>query len=129
MSAFTLRYSWVLRRGASLRRRVARGALLGLGWCLTVVGAVGALLPGHLGLLPLIIGLIIVLRSSIQARRQFVSLQRRHPKVMFPIRRLLRREPEVLPVAWQQALRFERLLLPRRWRMARRIRWRFFRRR
>lgn len=120
----------MLGRRSSMRRRVARGALLGFGWALIVVGVVGAVLPGHLGVAPLIIGLIIVLRSSIQARRRFVRMQRRHPKVMFPIRRLLRREPEVLAVAWQQILRFERLVLPRRWRLARRWRrWMFPRRR
>ena len=95
---------------------------MGFGWVLLSVGAIGTVLPGHLGLPLLILGLIIVLRSSAQARRQFVGLQRRHPKLMFPIRRLLRREPEVFPVAWQQALRLERMLLPRRWRPARTIR-------
>ena len=37
----------------------------------------------------------------VRARRQFIGLQRRHPKILFPVRRLLRREPEVVPVAWQ----------------------------
>jgi len=110
------------RRPRTLLDRVARYALLALGWCLIVVGVPGALLPGHLGLPFLIAGLIIVLRTSLHARRQFIGLQRRHPKVIFPIRRLLRREPEVFPVAWQQLLRFERMIVPKRWRMARR--WR-----
>ena len=129
MSALELRPSWLLGRRRSLRRRVALGALTGLGWLLVVVGAVGTLLPGHLGLPLLIVGLILLLRSSRQARRQFVGLQRRHPRLIFPIRRLLRREPEVFPVAWQQFLRFERLIVPRRWRLARRLRRRLFRRR
>jgi uncharacterized membrane protein YbaN (DUF454 family) len=101
---------------------VARAAFVALGWALIVVGVVGALLPGHLGLPLMVVGLIIVLRSSFQARRRFVHLQRRHPRLLFPIRRLLRREPEVIPVAWQQILRMERLVLPRSWRVARRVR-------
>ena len=128
MSALELRSAWLLGRRRSLRRRVTLGALTALGWLLVVVGALGTLLPGHLGLPLLILGLILLLRSSRQARRQFVGLQRRHPRLIFPIRRLLRREPEVFPVAWQQLLRFERLILPRRWRPARRMRRRLFRR-
>jgi hypothetical protein len=38
------------------------------------------------------------------------------------MRRLLRREPEVIPVAWQQVLRTEKAVLPRRWRFAGRTR-------
>ena len=119
----------VRRRPTSLRRRAWRFALLVLGWLLIAVGLVGALLPGHIGAPVLIVGLIIVLRTSRPARRLFIGLQRRHPRWFFPIRRLLRKEPEVAAVAWQQLLRTERLLLPRRWRPARRVRrWLFARR-
>ena len=90
------------------------------------VGAVFAILPGHLGLLLLVPGLIVVLRQSRPARRHFIGLQRRHPKFIFPIRRLLRREPEVFAVAWQQVIRMERWILPKSWRPARRIRRRLF---
>ncbi len=109
--------------------RVGRAVLIGLAWLLIVVGAVGSVLPGHLGLPVLILGLIILLRSSRGARKRFIDLQRRHPRFVFPLRRLLRRRPEILPVAWQQALRLERLLVPRRWRRARSLRRRLFRRR
>lgn len=109
-------------------RRFARGATLAAGGALMAVGAVGAVLPGHLGVPVLVLGLIVVLRTSRPARRQFIGLQRRHPKIVFPIRRLLRREPEVFPVAWQQVLRVERRLLPSRWRFARGTRRRMFRR-
>jgi len=90
------------------------------------VGAIGTLLPGHLGAPILAIGLVVALRSSFRARRQFIGLQQRHPKILFPVRRLLRREPEVIPVAWQALLRIERGVLPRRWRFAvkTRRRWR-----
>ncbi|HEX4740650.1 MAG TPA: hypothetical protein VH353_04895 [Caulobacteraceae bacterium] len=121
MSAFTLRGA-SFGSGKSLGRRLARAALVGLGWACILVGVVGTLLPGHLGLPFLVVGLIVVLRSSFQARRRFVDLQRRHPRLLFPVRRLLRREPEIIPVAWQQLLRLERLLLPRRYRVAQRLR-------
>ena len=110
-----------------LWRKLARGAVIAGGSVLVAVGFVGALLPGHLGVPVLVVGLIIVLRASFQARRQFIGLQRRHPKFVFPIRRLLRREPEVMPVAWQQVLRVERMVIPRRHRIARGVRRRFFR--
>jgi hypothetical protein len=129
MTAVTERTVRLIRRPISMRRRAWRFALLTLGWLLLVVGLVFAMLPGHVGLPVLIAGLIIVLRASRPARRMFIGLQRRHPRFFFPIRRLLRREPEVLPVAWQQVLRTERFLLPRGWRPARRIRrWLFVRR-
>ena len=103
-------------------RRVMRAMTLAFGWMMVVVGAIFALLPTHIGLLLLVPGLIIILRQSISARRRFIGLQRRHPKFVFPIRRLLRREPEVLPVLWQQILRIERFLFRSRRRPARRLR-------
>ncbi|MDB5458039.1 MAG: hypothetical protein JWP92_3624 [Caulobacter sp.] len=99
--------------------RVARWALITLGGLVMLAGAVLTPLPGHVGLPLLVIGLMIVLRNSIQARRRFIRLQRRHPKMVFPIRRLLRREPEVILVVWQQLLRTERLVV-------RRASWRVF---
>ena len=87
-------------------------------------------LPLHLpGMAVIVIGLMMVLRNSFKARRSFVRLQHRHPKTLFPFRRLLRREPEVFPVAWQQTLRLERVVLPPRRRFLVRIRHRWLRRR
>jgi hypothetical protein len=71
-----------------------------------LAGVVLTPLPGHLGLPLLVIGLMIVLRNSFQAKRRFLRWQRRHPKLIFPIRRLMRREPEIMLVAWQQLLRY-----------------------
>jgi len=120
----------VIRRPISLRRRAWRFALLTIGWVLMAVGIVFAVLPGHIGVPVFMVGLIVVLRTSRPARRLFIGLQRRHPRWFFPIRRLLRRQPEVAAVAWQQVLRMERFVLPRRWRPARRVRrWLFTRRR
>jgi len=85
-------------------------------------GLVLAPLPGHIGLPLLVVGLMIVLRNSFKAKRQFVRMQRAHPKMVFPIRRLMRRDPEIIPVFWQQYLRLERLILPKRIRFAGRCR-------
>jgi hypothetical protein len=101
---------------------------LGAGWLLIAGGLVLALLPGHLGVPLLAVGVIVVLRNSYRARRQFIHLQRRHPRFVFPVRRLIRREPEVLPVLWQQVLRFERLVLPKSWRRGAAWRKRYFKR-
>jgi len=106
--------------------RLARWGLLALGGLIMFVGLGLTFLPGHLGLPLLVVGLMIVLRNSIKARRQFVRMQRAHPKMVFPIRRLMRREPEIVLVFWQQTLRVERLVLPRRLRflVRGRRRWR-----
>lgn len=102
--------------------RILRVVLVTLGLVLIAAGALIAPLPGPLGLPLTVVGLMLVLRNSFKARKQFVRFQHAHPKIVFPIRRLLRREPEVVLVAWQQALRIERLIVPRRWRVA--VRWR-----
>ena len=87
-----------------------------------VAGFLIAPLPGPMGLPVAVIGLMLILRNSFKARKHFVRFQHAHPKLVFPIRRLLRREPEVVAVAWQQTLRVERVVAPRRWRVA--ARWR-----
>ncbi len=101
-----------------MARRGVRWVMLLVGFALLPIGVVGAVLPTHLGAIFLVIGLALILRASYSARRTFIRVQRRHPKVVFPLRRLLRREPEVMPVAWQQILRTERAVLPRHWRVA-----------
>ena len=95
-------------------RWARRWAMMGLGVALLAVGAVGSLLPGHLGLPVLVVGLAVVLRSSFTAKRSFVRLQRRHPNWVFPLRRLMRRKPEVLRVMWHASLRSERFFFRRR---------------
>jgi hypothetical protein len=105
-----------------LLSRIARWVFLTIGVLIVILGIVIAPLPGPGGLPVIVIGLMIVLRNSFAARRHFVRFQRAHPKLIFPIRRLLRREPEVLQVAWQQMLRMERLVLPSRWRVGVRTR-------
>jgi hypothetical protein len=129
MSVASLRTLNPLRAlSPTLWRRLGRWVAIGLGYVLILVGAVGTVLPGHLGAPVLALGLVIALRSSFTARRQFIGLQQRHPKILFPVRRLLRREPEVMPVAWQAVLRLERRVLPRRVRLAVKLRRRLRRR-
>ena len=102
--------------------RVLRPFLVVLGILVALAGVLIAPLPGPGGLPVIVLGLMLILRNSFKARRQFVKFQRAHPKVVFPIRRLLRREPEVVAVAWQQTLRVERLVLPSRFRFIGRTR-------
>lgn len=102
--------------------RALRFGLVAIGLLIVVAGVLIAPLPGPMGLPVVVVGLMIVLRNSFRARKQFIRFQRAHPKMVFPLRRLLRREPEVMPVAWQQTLRIERLVLPKGWRRA--VRWR-----
>lgn len=116
------------RRRARLARllretaaRAFRIAAIGFGGLVILAGAILTPLPGHIGLPMLVLGLMVVLRYSFQARKQFIRLQRRHPKLVFPIRRLMRREPEVLLVVWQQLLRTEKMVLRRpHWRVLKR---------
>jgi len=105
--------------------RVARWALIGLGVVVILLGIAIAPLPGPGGLPVIVVGLMILLRNSFWAKRQFVRLHRRHPRTVSPIRRLLRRDPEVFPVFWQGILRTERVLLARERRFARKLRLRF----
>jgi len=113
----------------AMMRKGVRLAMVGVGWAIIALGVVAFLLFLHtLGILLAAIGLVLVLRHSFTARRSFIRAQRRHPKIVFPIRRLIRREPEVMPVAWQASLRFERMITPRRLRglrVLRRIRRRW----
>jgi hypothetical protein len=100
---------------------VWRALSLVVGLVLMAVGFVGALLPTHLLGIFMLVGLILVLRSSFSWKRRFVRMKRRYPRFVHPLRRLLRRDPEVWPVIWHELLRAERIL-PRKWRRLRR--WR-----
>jgi len=112
------RLALLLRETAA---RAYRIAAIAFGGVVILAGAILTPLPGHVGLPMLVIGLMIVLRYSFQARKTFIRLQRRHPKLVFPIRRLMRREPEVLLVFWQQLLRTEKMILRKaRWRVLKR---------
>jgi hypothetical protein len=107
--------------------RIGRWLMIGVGLLVVLAGVLISPLPGPGGIPVIVVGLMLVLRNSFWARKQFIRVQKRHPNWVFPIRRLLRREPEVFPVAWQQVLRMERLVLPARYRIA--VRWRRSRKR
>ena len=109
-------------------RAALRWLWIALGLLLMAVGLVGVFLPTHLLGVFLVLGLILVLRNSVRARRRFVTMHRRHPRWVHPLRRLLRRKPEVWPVLWHETLRAERWL-PARFRRLRRWRraWRAWR--
>jgi hypothetical protein len=108
--------------------RIKRFGMVLLGLAIIAAGILIAPLPGPGGIPVIVVGLMVVLRNSFKARRQFVRLQRAHPRVLSPIRRLLRRDPEFILLFYQQTLRVERILLPRRLRFVRATR-RTFRRR
>ncbi|MEI7933361.1 MAG: hypothetical protein WCI21_09985 [Alphaproteobacteria bacterium] len=110
-------------------RNIVRWILLGLGLVLAVLGVLMAPLPGPLGVPVTLLGLILILRNSFRLRRAFVRFQRRHPKTMFPLRKLLSKNPEVAAVAYHRALRIERTLLPKSWRVSQDLRHKYFRRR
>lgn len=108
--------------------RIKRAGLVALGFAVIAGGVLIAPLPGPGGIPVIVVGLMIVLKNSFKARRQFVKLQRAHPKVISPLRRLLRRDPEFMALFYQQSLRVERILLPRRVRFVKPLRRRFRRR-
>lgn len=111
-----------------LLARASRWLLLGLGLVIVAAGVLLAPLPGPGGIPVIVVGLMITLRNSFWAKRQFIRFQRAHPRMVFPIRRLLRREPEVMPVMWQSVLRMERVMLPRDRRFVKKVRKHFRRR-
>ena len=112
----------------AIANRVRRFGFVLLGLAVVALGILISPIPGPGGIPVIVIGLMIVLRNSFKARRQFVRFSRAHPRMTSPIRRLLRRDPEILAVLYQQTLRVERLLLPRRFRVITRLRRRLRRR-
>lgn len=103
-------------KARSMKRAAKRFSKKVLGWLMIALGfvflAAGFLLiiiPGHYFLI--LVGLILILRNAFWARRQFIHLKRRHPNWVMPLRKLLRRNPQVASIFWQQVLKFERLIL------------------
>lgn len=108
--------------------------MMALGFVVIFLGVLIAPLPGPGGVPVIALGLVMVLRNSWWAKRQFIRAQHARPKWVYPFRRLMRKKPEIAPVFWQQALRAEKLVLRRaRLRRLARIRrrlrraWRAFR--
>lgn len=105
--------------------RIKRFGLVMLGFAIIIAGIAIAPLPGPGGIPVIVVGLMIVLKNSFKARRQFVRLHRAHPRMLSPIRRLLRRDPEFMALFYHQTLRVERILLPQRIRFVKPLRRRF----
>ncbi|CAN5178490.1 hypothetical protein BH09PSE1_BH09PSE1_22470 [soil metagenome] len=96
--------------------------MLVAGLLVIVLGVLIAPLPGPGGIPVIALGLVLVLRSSYWAKRQFIRAQYARPKYVYPFRRLMRKNPEIAPVFWQQALRAEKLVLRRKRRPLARMR-------
>ncbi len=93
-----------------------------LGVVLMAVGVVIMPLPGPFGVPVILLGLIILLRSSMWVKRRFMKLVRAHPKVLRPVRALLRPGAKVIAMMWLHTLRVERRLLPKKRRFMYRFR-------
>ncbi|RZJ17058.1 MAG: hypothetical protein EON91_10840 [Brevundimonas sp.] len=87
---------------------------MALGFVIILLGIIIAPLPGPGGIPVIALGLVFVLRNSYWAKRQFIRAQHKRPRYVYPFRRLLRRNPEIAPVFWQQALRAEKVVLVKR---------------
>lgn len=71
-------------------RWVLRWGLIVLGVLIVMLGLMLGPLPGPGGIPIIAVGLVLILRGSITAKKQFVRLHRRYPKFVGPIRRVLR---------------------------------------
>ena len=69
------------KRKAVRRHEAVRVSLLVLGWLLLAAAPVVGLLPGPGGIFVAAGGLILLLRNSQWAKRQYVQAKRRWPKV------------------------------------------------
>lgn len=94
-------------------RAVKRWALMAGGLFVVLLGILIAPLPGPGGIPVIAVGLMLILKSSFWAKRQFIRAQYARPKWVYPFRRLMRKKPEFAPVFWQQALRAEKVVLKR----------------
>ena len=88
--------------------------MMALGFLIIGLGILIAPLPGPGGVPVIALGLVLLLRNSWWAKRQFIRAQYARPKWVYPFRRLMRKNPEIAPVFWQQALRAEKVVLRKR---------------
>lgn len=102
-----------VRSRSRLLRTARRWALMAGGLLVVMLGILIAPLPGPGGVPVIAVGLMLILRSSFWAKRQFIRAQYARPKWVYPFRRLMRKKPEFAPVFWQQALRAEKVVVKR----------------
>lgn len=98
---------------------IAGGLLVALGLAISP-------LPGPLGLPVVLLGLVLLLRSSTWIKRQFVKLVHKHPKWLGPLRSLMRPRAKFIAIFWRFMLRAEGLAIKPRNSLLRRLH-RFFR--
>jgi hypothetical protein len=98
------------RPASAFVRRLNKAAGMALGFLVIVLGVLVAPLPGPGGIPVITLGLILVLRASYGAKRLFIRAYYRWPKVLSPIRRLLRRNSPFVSIFWQMMLRAERFI-------------------
>lgn len=87
----------------ALAGRVKRAGFVLLGTLIVLLGILIAPIPGPGGIPVIVVGLMIILRNSFKARRHFVRLHHAHPRVISPLRSLLRRRRRPAATASQQA--------------------------
>lgn len=92
------------------------------GVLLMALGVIITPLPGPFGVPIILVGLVLTLRGSTWVKRVFVRLLRRYPRVMRPLRALLRPGARVVSLIWLNALRIERRFVPKRFRCLHRCR-------
>ena len=71
---------------------IKKVVLLGTGWVLVCAAPVLGLLPGPGGLPVAVAGLVLILSQSYTAKRVFIRWHQRHPKIIGPLRRFIRRK-------------------------------------
>ncbi len=71
--------------------RIGQLALIGMGWTIVAAGILIAPLPGPFGLQVALVGVVILLRNSADARRLFVRMRRRKPGWFAAFDRYVRR--------------------------------------
>lgn len=92
------------------------------GLLLLAAGVVIMPLPGPFGVPVMLLGLIVMLRSSTWVKRQFVKQVQIHPKILRPLRAMLRPGAKIIAMMWLHTLRIERRLLSKRRRFMHRFR-------
>lgn len=85
------------RTAPRFTRRLLRSGGVALGVAIVLAGAVIGALPGPGGIPIVALGLMVILKSSRGARRLFIRAQRRWPRALTPVRRMLRDPSQILP--------------------------------
>ena len=88
---------------------VQRAVGVAAGGALVAAGAVIAPLPGPFGVPVMAAGAAVILKNSRRAKWMFVAEQKKRPRLLTPLRKVMKRPMSIVSVSWLQALRLERL--------------------